>query len=182
MRGFKMMGRALVLVSILGLSTPTQAMMKPERLDLGWGHFYHGRGLTQMLRVAADWPFRSFVKKPTWWFGGYWQLSASNWHTDWVGAYGHSEQILALSPVFRLQYKHFYWDFGVGASLVSKTRFSDRCVTSHGHFEDRMGWGFTFGPEDRYQIGYLYIHYSNAGLAKPNNGLDVQTVQLGFRI
>ena len=87
----------------------------------------------------------------------------------------HDIYAIALSPVFKFLLCEQcdsapYFELGVGVSLISRKKFGTRDMSSHFQFEDRIGIGF-----NRNDIDYhlRYMHYSNAGLAQPNDGIDI---------
>ena len=53
-----------------------------------------------------------------------------------------------------------------------------RNLGSHLQFEDRLGFGVEFGKRAQYSLGVRMFHYSNAGFASRNQGLDA--VHLAF--
>lgn len=73
-----------------------------------------------------------------------------------------------------------YLDFGLGASLVSKREISGKELGINYQFEDRVGFGMRFGKNRKYEIGYRFIHFSNAYLGDPNHGLNLHTIVFGY--
>ena len=106
---------------------------------------------------------------------GFFEASANFWNKRGddgvVGA--------ALSPVFVLQPKlglgewRPYIDGGIGAACISKTRIGDRDMSSLFQFEDRVGVGVKWR---RLDLNVGYLHYSNANLVEPNQGIDIYIV------
>jgi len=66
-------------------------------------------------------------------------------------------------------YKPFI-EVGIGASFFSGTSAGDQKLGSSFNFEDRLGAGVKIGDTQR--VGVRVIHYSNAGLAQPNDGIE----------
>ena len=102
---------------------------------------------------------------------GFFEASANYWNKQGDEVFG-----AALSPVFVLQPKlglgewRPYVDGGIGAACISKTKIADRDMSSLFQFEDRVGLGVKWRMLDL-NVGYL--HYSNANLVKPNQGIDI---------
>ncbi len=100
---------------------------------------------------------------------GYYELSLNYWKWNSDKNYG-----VALSPVFAYYFKagdfRPYIEGGIGGSYWSKTKIRHRDIGSHLHFEDRIGAGVRYKNID---FNFKYLHYSNAGLKKPNNGIDI---------
>lgn len=99
----------------------------------------------------------------------FWQYGAGN-QTD-------TNLVLSLSPVIQYPVTEvasypLYIEFGIGVALLSDTRFAGKDVGSHYQFEDRLGLVTRFGIDHKNQLALRYFHYSNAGLKKPNPGLD----------
>jgi len=90
---------------------------------------------------------------------------------------------IAISPVFiyhfktKSEYKPFI-EFGTGFSYFSKKNVGLRRSGTNFQFEDRVGAGFRKGKHD---WTFRYIHYSNANIDKPNDGLDMVMLNYGYR-
>lgn len=139
----------------------------------------------QGYRVAIQqfWPWVGFATSPLN-IIGYWDLSYANWHANPPLAYQpHSINIFALSPVIRLQSREAwllaakpYLELGVGASLLSKNHFGHRNLGGQFAFQDLMGLGLRWRINETAiaTLSYHYLHYSNASLFPPNQGIDVK--------
>lgn len=116
-------------------------------------------------------------------FGGSWgrldltpELGASYWTADGSRSPGNAWQFSAI-PMFRWwASERFYIEAGVGATVFTRTRFADKNIGSAFQFGDHIGVGFLLTPNNR--IGLRYSHFSNAGIKRPNPGLD--TVQVTY--
>ena len=124
---------------------------------------------------------------------------AGQYHTDWLKKYfEHAEFyfetslnfweygadnnrntnfVFAMSPVIMYPLSRYanhdlYVEFGIGFSLLTEDEFAGKDVGSHYQFEDRLGIVSRFGAKRQHQIALRYFHYSNAGLSRPNPGLD----------
>lgn len=93
---------------------------------------------------------------------------------------------LALGFVLRLERACAFFGFwpyfeaGFGGAWLSQKEISGRALGMHFEFEDRIGAGFRFGPQRQFDIGYRFIHFSNACLAYENNGINLQFLILGY--
>lgn len=101
---------------------------------------------------------------------GYYETSLNYWNGKQDDIYG-----IAFSPVLLLtlcnscEYKP-YIELGSGPSLISDTKIDSRNMSSIFQFENRIG----FGVESRNFNFYVrYMHYSNAGIKQPNQGIDI---------
>ena len=80
---------------------------------------------------------------------------------------------------------HPYFDIGVGAAWIKDEHLQREGNTrqnlgGHTQFEIRAGAGVRFGPKKSLELGYQWIHYSNAGLHDANMGLDLHMVNLAY--
>jgi lipid A 3-O-deacylase len=91
---------------------------------------------------------------------------------------------VALSPVFVLSFGgddsgyHPYIEGGIGAALLSDHAIAGRQLSTTFQFEDRIGFGVR---SDRFDFHYRYMHYSNGGIEKPNNGIDAHLIGMAFK-
>jgi lipid A 3-O-deacylase len=112
------------------------------------------------------------------WSLGYYEASYSYWEN--MGVYVNC---VALSPVFTYNVTsqssglQFYMEGGIGISAVSEIVMGRRELSSHVLFEDRLGIGVRKGTID---VNFRYLHYSNAGLVPPNDGIDILLLTLGI--
>jgi len=102
---------------------------------------------------------------------GYYEASINYWMKGKEHITG-----AAFSPVFlftipsKHTYLRPYLEAGIGISIISDTVIGDRNLSSAFNFEDRIGFGLRW---DKYDINFRYMHYSNAGLYQPNEGIDI---------
>ena len=101
---------------------------------------------------------------------GYWEGSLNYWNGRGDENFG-----IAFSPVFAYYFNATesvkpYIEGGIGASLWSRTTMGPRDLSTNFLFEDRIGTGVRFGDWD---LSLRYMHYSNASIKKPNDGIDI---------
>lgn len=154
----------VVAVLLLGAAGSARA------LELGGAVGVTGQGdMTYRVGLGFDW-------RQAWWktgrghVGGYWDAGYTYWEGgDYAGA--HS---LSLSPVFVYQFAggsiQPFVELGVGVAFFSKTRVGDKRLGSSFNFENRIGVGVRLAGGHR--IGLRASHYSNAGIEKPNDGIE----------
>lgn len=148
----------------------------------------YGTGKPDQLRgyrVAMQqfWPWTGFSQSPMN-LTGYWDLSYANWHTHPpLASQPRSISIVALSPIIRLQSREnwllaaqTYLELGVGASWLSNNHLGHRNLGSQFAFQDLMGLGLRWrkSATSIWTFSYHYLHYSNASLFPPNQGIDVK--------
>ncbi|WP_028239673.1 acyloxyacyl hydrolase [Stutzerimonas azotifigens] len=105
---------------------------------------------------------------------GYWDAGYTYWEGDETSA-NHS---LSLSPVFVYEFNgdavRPYLEAGIGIAAFESTEIEDRDLGSSFQFEDRLGAGLRFAGG--HEVGIRAIHYSNAGLKNPNDGVESYAV------
>lgn len=133
-------------------------------------------------RVSYQWQKQDY----SWRYADmYFDVSAAHWTTNW--SEHTSIDVLGIAPVFRLPIltnNSFqpYLEGSVGAAFMSSDRIATRKLGANLAFQDILGAGATFGSDRQYDLSLRYLHYSNAHLAPPNEGIDVKfLVTLGYR-
>jgi len=130
-----------------------------------------------IYRVGLRKDFTPFATNGVLTIGGYWEASLNYWEKGSSTNFG-----VALSPVFALYFNigefHPYIEAGVGASYFTKTHIVQRDISSHWLFEDRVGTGFRY---KNFDFGIRYMHYSNAGIVKPNQGIDIFIGSISYK-
>lgn len=125
--------------------------------------------LTYRLGMPRDWN-RQWLASETGSLTGYWDAG----YTHWSAGEHRAAHTLSFSPVFVYQFTgegaRPFIEAGVGVSLFSSTRVGHRNMSSGFHFEDRLGAGVQLASGTR--LGVRAIHYSNAGLKMPNEGIE----------
>jgi len=139
-----------------------------------------GRTEFDIYRVALRKDFkRNFWEWDHARVSGYWEASLNYWDADDANVYA-----AALSPVFVLFFTpgsgkvQPYLEFGIGAALISDHSFAGREMSTNFQFEDRLGLGVR---TERWDFHYRFMHYSNGGIEKPNNGFDANVIGATFR-
>lgn len=129
---------------------------------------------TSTLRIGLQKDFQS-----RWWqsdvgaLTGYWDAG----YTFWQGDKRSDNHSLSFSPVLLYEFTADvfkpYIEAGIGVSLFENTRIESRRLGSSFQFEDRLGVGLRFYNQ---ALGVRAIHYSNAGLKSPNDGIEVYSL------
>jgi len=111
-------------------------------------------------------------------FGGNWgrldltgEFGVSYWKAH-SGKHPNNAWQLSAIPFLRWWVTdRFYLEGGIGATVFNKTQFADKTISSAFQFGDHIGLGYQLTPNSR--LGLRYSHFSNAGIKRPNPGLDV---------
>lgn len=104
------------------------------------------------------------------------EASFAYWHTN------HSNDLrpnsrsniwqIGITPMLRWWLTpQWYAEAGIGATLISHTRFANRELSTQFQFGDHIGIVRTFGND--WRIGLRLSHFSNASIKRPNNGLNI---------
>ncbi|WP_462381999.1 acyloxyacyl hydrolase [Pseudomonas sp. Marseille-QA0892] len=101
---------------------------------------------------------------------GYWDAG----YTYWNGDKRSDNHSISLAPVFVYEFNGGnikpYIEAGIGIAGFSRTHVEDKDLGSSFQFEDRIGAGLRFAGG--HEVGIRAIHYSNAGLKNPNDGIE----------
>jgi lipid A 3-O-deacylase len=133
--------------------------------------------------------FRFGIQKPfsAQWFesrigtlSGYFELSYNRWEHSNDTTHG-----AGFSPVFVYYFQPVghkrmtpYIEGGIGVACIDEYKIAGRNLSSNFQFEDRIGIGVLL---NRLDIKIGYMHYSNADLKSPNDGIDIWLGTLAWR-
>jgi lipid A 3-O-deacylase len=181
----KYKNRKFWLTLVLLLTGITNAYAKNAFIPDGFS-FSYGDGRPGNLRgyrgsLQWHWNWIACANRPL--VTGYWDASFAHWNVDTTDDNEPgSINIIAFAPVFRLQtpplmgYFTPYLEGSVGLSALSQNHLSHRNLGGNWAFQDLLGGGIAFGQHQQFNLSYHYLHYSNAGLNPPNNGIDVKNL------
>lgn len=76
----------------------------------------------------------------------------------------------------------WYGELGVGPSLLLPIyRSRDRQFSTHFNFQSHLGVGYTWGERGEHDVSLRVEHYSNAGIRRPNPGVNLGSVRYAYR-
>jgi len=139
---------------------------------------------TDMGRVAIQWNWsKPLYQGAAWQLSPYWDLGFGYWRND--GFPGRNQDIteIGLTPVLRLQRNRLeglYAELGLGAHLMSHTTIGDKRMSTQFQFGNHLGVGYRFGVKRAFDLSYRYQHLSNAGIKRPNNGINFNQIRLQY--
>jgi lipid A 3-O-deacylase len=152
-----------------------------------------GWGASEILpyRVATMWSFRPInsITASNWRVFPIWETSVGYWDGEVHESKGGNDSLFAFTtgPMFRWQHEpksikkpSCYLEIGIAASLLSDTEISGRRLSTHFQFEDKAGVGLRFGEQQQYDMGIRVIHYSNGSIKRPNNGVNMVLLSVGY--
>lgn len=85
---------------------------------------------------------------------------------------------ISVVPMFRYSFDGAFVEAGIGAALFNGTRFGDKTISTAFQFSDNIGFGYRF--QNNVEVGYRFTHYSNAGIKRPNPGINSQQVYVRY--
>ncbi|MBJ9977704.1 acyloxyacyl hydrolase [Pseudomonas sp. S75] len=127
-------------------------------------------GLTARVGMGFGWD-KSWFETSTGRLTGYWDAGYTYWEAGDAAGGTHS---LSFAPVFVYEFgsgnvKPFI-EAGIGLAVFSGTSAGDQNFGSAFNFEDRIGAGLKIGETQK--VGIRAIHYSNASIKQPNDGIE----------
>ena len=94
---------------------------------------------------------------------------------------GENEAIIGgLGPVFVLGSRDYPLKIegGISPTLVSRHTFGAHDLGMAFQFSNRIG--IAWNVNEKFRVGYWFQHMSNAGMAKPNEGLNMHFLSASF--
>ncbi len=162
------------------LAPATEAMAQESHwIDAVSFSYGQSKDKIDIYRLGLQRDFESrWFESSVGYLSGYYELSLNYWNGRGDENYG-----VALSPVFAYYFNasenfHPYLEAGIGASLFSRTRMGPRNLSTNFLFEDRAGIGIRAGNWD---LTFRYMHYSNASIKQPNDGIDIFLGSVAYR-
>lgn len=159
----------IAVACLLTLSAAVSTDVEAMDLSAAGGATSQG-GMTYRLGAGWDWDkswWQSSVGRVT----GYWSAGYTYWA---AGDHGTSASSLSLAPVLVYEFAgdsiQPYIEAGIGIAAFSATEAGEQNLGSAFNFEDRIGFGMTFARGQK--VGLRAIHYSNAGIKEPNDGIE----------
>ena len=108
-------------------------------------------------------------------------------NVEFIAARSGKPMVLCgVSPVFRIsthgQDLNPFLDAGVGVSVGSETKLLNRNFGSNFFFSPTAGAGIKFGrAASGVSLFMRWLHHSNAGIFRPNEGIDSLYLIMGYR-
>ncbi len=165
----------LLLTSFAGVAG---AQTPIDDLLFGVGRSRNGVGTYRLgLRSTLN---RAFFRSDVGYLSGYGEVAFLYWVSGCETVYGvvlapgvayyFGDESVAVRP---------YIGGSMGAAHVSDTRIGGRDLSTRLQFEDRIGIGIRSSRVDVY---VSYVHYSNASLKSPNDGMDTLLLTLAWSL
>ncbi|MBB3102697.1 acyloxyacyl hydrolase [Azomonas macrocytogenes] len=124
------------------------------------------------FRIGTQWNWdKKWLQSNTGHVTGYWDAA----YTWWDGGSTEDNHSLSFSPVFVYEFDGFssvkpFIEAGIGVAFFTQTEIDHQRFGTSFNFEDRIGAGLRF--KNGHEVGVRAIHYSNAGIKEPNDGVE----------
>lgn len=179
---------ALVFMLMLGSSAARSVGAISSELPMGVA-VGSGLGVLHLVpyRAALLWDLGPFAFEDRQWrWVGFWEASTAYWDSHKNVAGNKQITLWTSGPQARFQrtypFKNGfqpYGEVGIGASWLSNQVVAGRNVGMHFLFEDRIGFGFRFGSQQKYDINARVMHYSHASMVPHNPGVNMFLATIG---
>jgi hypothetical protein len=176
--------RYLIAAAALVVSPAVDAI---DGMSVVYGHSDSSNVSVNMGRIGVQWDWnKKWVEMGNWHFGGYWESDFGYWDNNSIAKTHSSIFDIGFTPVLRFQQTTRsaispYLELGVGMHLLSATSLNEqRQFGTAFQFGDHVGVGVRFGNKGKYELGYRYQHFSNAGIKGPNQGVNYNEVRLQY--
>ncbi|WP_178861489.1 acyloxyacyl hydrolase [Thiomicrorhabdus cannonii] len=133
------------------------------------------------IALGADWK-EKFYQSGNFEIGGRWEVNANYWHSTLANPDNKEGYMFGITPVFQYIYKlsslDLYMETGAGLQFLNDPTIENEFKSTQFQFGDIFGMGI---KTKQFELGYRYLHVSNAGIEIPNPGTDFHNLYLGYR-
>lgn len=107
------------------------------------------------------------------------EIGVSYWRAT-SGGHKHDElaQVTVLPLLRWWIWGPFYMEGGAGPSYFSDTMFIEKDISTRFQFADQVGFGVRVS--DSMRVSARFAHFSNAGIRRPNPGLNVCFISIAY--
>lgn len=134
----------------------------------------------QRLSLGADWQ-TPLYQAGQYQLTGRMELNAGAWRSSLKAPLNKSGYILGINPVFQSRYHlgklNPYFELGGGPNWLSDVTIENEFKSTQFQFGSIFGFGI---QTQTFEVGYRYLHISNAGIELPNPGTDFHNLHLGI--
>lgn len=177
--------RCMSPLLLAGAMATAQAAPAPTGLDLSLVAATATTDHVRKVGLVAGWQqARPLWQGRRWQLGLRHELELSFWHprdASNIVEFGYSPFLRLERPTVD-QSGLFFVEASIGLRLLSHTRVSaDRDLSSSFQFSDVLGLGWQWGPQGRSTLGARFQHISDAGIKKPNPGINFTQIYYRYR-
>jgi hypothetical protein len=127
---------------------------------------------------------RQWFTDGNWLVSDYWNAAIGLWRADGFPGQNGSLTEIGVTPTFRLRQasgRGIYAEAGIGAHLLTENSIGSRNLGSPLQFGSHLGAGYRFGEKRAFELELRVQHLSNAGLNKPNDGINFSQVRVQYQ-
>jgi hypothetical protein len=168
----------VVPLLVLSLATGVAVARLPiDDVFVGVGQSHRGMD-TFRLSLGKD--FGGVFRSSVGYLSGYGEAALVYWRNGDEVVYGG-----VLTPVVAYYFGgdaarvRPYVGGGIGVAYISNTMMAGRDLSTRILLEDRIGVGVAWR---RLDVSMSYVHYSNASVVPPNEGIDSLTLSIGWSL
>ncbi|WP_423459888.1 acyloxyacyl hydrolase [Ottowia sp. VDI28] len=173
-----------LLAGHASVSAQTWPQAAPQGVDWQLSYGKSNKADVKKVGVIAGWHHGTPL-----WQGDQWRLALRH---ELELAYWRVPQAQDIveagySPFLRLERPVggsglVFAEASIGVRLLSHVRIADdHTLSSAFQFSDQLGLGYQWGAEGRNTLGVRFQHISNAGIKKPNPGINFTQVYYRYR-
>jgi Lipid A 3-O-deacylase (PagL) len=167
--------RRLIGLMLLAMAPIAGAMNSQLGVSIGRAMDSHE---TDVVRLA----YRHALgrdEQSWWWWPRQIELGAGIWRLpDLAGRTRRYD--VNLTPIWRIEYSLNYFEAGIGLHFLSHTiNNNTHRLPSSLQFGSHLGTGLSF---DKLTVGVVLQHLSNAGIKKPNGGINFYLLTVHIRL
>lgn len=133
------------------------------------------------LALGADWLENIYDSKNLN-ISGRMEINTNFWSSTLDNPQNKNGFIIGIHPIFRYSSPHTlkqaYFELGAGPQIISDTILENENKSTLFQFGNVLGLGYA---NKNYEIGYRYLHYSNANIKMPNPGTDFHNLHLAYK-
>ena len=151
-----------------------------------WGMGYQqGSDHTiQLFQMQASKPFQHTLYRgqdDKWDLTAHWEFDAGFWYSTQLHPLNDQGGFIGITPVFNYTWRRTgiqpYLEVGAGVKYLNDVTIENTYKSTQFQFGDIFGFGI---GNAHYQVGYRYLHISNANIETPNPGTNFQTVHIQY--
>lgn len=133
------------------------------------------------LALGADWSDTLYQGKQ-FKIDGRWEINANMWQSTESDPQNKNGWIVGLTPVFQYSWMQSrfspYFELGGGPQYLSDIVIENEYKSTQFQFGSILGFGIA---TKQFEMGYRYLHISNANIEIPNPGTDFHNFHLGYK-
>jgi hypothetical protein len=149
---------------------------------IGWGYQMGSDRTTQLFQMQLTRPFKNTLyRAPKWDLTAHWEFDGGVWYSTKLHPKNDKGYFIGITPVFNYTWRSAgiqpYLEVGAGVKYLDSIIVEELYKSTQFQFGDIFGLGI---GDDHFQVGWRYLHISNANIETPNPGNNFQTVHISY--